>query len=99
MAAYRAPFGPGRNRSPLTVSPAQILGARPWLARLETELAAWRGPAAFVWPDADIAFRARELARWQRLWPQARSATIARCGHCLWEAAPDEAAALLRGIL
>jgi len=99
MAAYRAPFGPGRDRSPLSVFPAQILGARSWLAELEADPAGWRGPAAFVWPDADIAFQARERARWPRLWPQARSAAIPRCGHFLWEEAPDEAVALLRGVL
>jgi haloalkane dehalogenase len=99
MAAYRAPFTPPRERAPLHVFPHHILASRDWLARLEAELAGWRGDAAFVWPANDIAFRRKELARWRRLWPQARVTTIARCGHFLWEDAPQESTAALGAAL
>lgn len=99
MAAYRAPFAPPRDRSPLHIFPHHILASRDWLARLEGDLATWRGPAAFVWPGNDIAFRAKELARWRSLWPQASVQTIPRYGHFLWEDAPEEAILALRTAL
>ena len=95
MAAYRAPFAAPRDRAPLYVLPQHILASRDWLARLETDLIRWRGPAAFVWPENDIAFRRKELDRWRRMWPEARVTTIARCGHFLWEDAPEESTAAL----
>jgi pimeloyl-ACP methyl ester carboxylesterase len=96
MRAYRAPFEPPRARTPLSVFPAQILGARDWLGKLATDLEAWTGPASFLWPDGDIAFRERELVRWRRMWPRAEVLTIPRCGHFLWEDAPDDAVGALR---
>jgi haloalkane dehalogenase len=95
MAAYRAPFAPPRDRAPLYVLPQNILASRDWLARLEADLTSWKGPAAFVWPENDIAFRSKELAHWQKLWPDAPVRTIARCGHFLWEDAPEESTAAL----
>jgi len=99
MAAYRAPFAPPRDRAPLHVFAHHILASRDWLAQLETELAGWRGEAAFVWPDNDVAFRRKELARWRRLWPHVAVTTIARCGHFLWEDAPLESVAALGAAL
>jgi haloalkane dehalogenase len=97
MQAYRAPFRPPRDRTPLHVFPRHILASRDWLAQLETELNAWRGEAAFVWPENDIAFRLQELTHWRQMWPHARVTTIPRCGHFLWEDAPlDSLMALTR---
>jgi|GEM_PF-3129940 len=94
-----APFAPPRDRAPLHVFAHHILASRDWLAQLETELAGWRGEAAFVWPDNDVAFRRKELARWRRLWPHVAVTTIARCGHFLWEDAPLESVAALGAAL
>jgi haloalkane dehalogenase len=95
MEAYRAPFRPPRDRTPLHVFPYHILASRDWLAQLESDLRHWHGPAAFIWPENDIAFRAKELSRWRRLWPDAHVQTIPRCGHFLWEDAPAESTAAL----
>jgi haloalkane dehalogenase len=99
MEAYRAPFRPPRDRAPLHIFPHHILASRDWLARLETDLRTWQGPAAFVWPENDIAFRARELTHWRRLWPHASVTTIPRCGHFLWEDAPQDCVSALAQIL
>lgn len=99
MAAYRAPFAPPRDRAPLHVFPRHILAARDWLATLWSDLEGWQGRAALIWPENDIAFRDRELARWRTLLPAAPVRTIARCGHFLWEDAPEESVAALREML
>lgn len=100
MAAYRAPFkAGGQPRTGLHVFPRQITRAGDWLAGLEAFARGYRGPALLLWPENDVAFRPAELARWQELLPQAETRRIARCGHFLWEDAPDEALAGLAGWL
>jgi haloalkane dehalogenase len=99
MAAYRAPFAAPRDRTPLHVFPKHILASRGWLAELERDLLGWSGPASFIWPQNDIAFREKELSRWLRLWPHAGVRRIANCGHFLWEDAPEESVDLLRDAL
>jgi len=99
MNAYRAPFVPPRSREPLHIFPRHILASRDWLSELWTGLQHWRGRAAFIWPENDIAFRDRELSRWKALWPDAPVRIIPRCGHFLWEDAPEESIAALRDML
>jgi len=99
LGAYRAPFAPPRNRDPLHIFPRHILASRDWLATFWADLQGWHGPAALIWPENDIAFRARELARWRALWPDAPVRTIPRCGHFLWEDAPADSIAALRKLL
>jgi len=99
MKAYRAPFADRARRVPMHVFPAQITGAGPWLATIEATARQFRGPMHLLWPSEDIAFRARELARWKRLCPQATVTHIERCGHFLWEDASDECVAALRSFL
>lgn len=99
MHAYRAPFANGRARTPLHVFPAQITGAGAWLAELERGVAQFKGPVHFIWPENDIAFRAKELARWQAMFPHASVTRIPRCGHFLWEDAPEDCEATLRASL
>jgi len=99
MAAYRAPFAPPRSREPLHIFPRHILASRGWLAQLWADLQGWTGPAALVWPENDIAFRRKELARWRTLWPDAPVKKIPRCGHYLWEDAPAESISGLKSVL
>ena len=97
MDAYRAPFRDRRRREGTHVFPRQIIAGREFLGGIERGLARLKGaPVLFVWPDADIAFREKELRRWLTYFPEARVERIARCGHFLWEEAPDEAAAAIR---
>ena len=99
MHAYRAPFAKGRPRAPLHILPAQITRAGPWLAELERGVARFSGPVHIIWPESDIAFRARELAHWLQLFPVAGVTRLPNCGHFLWEDAPEECEAALRAFL
>lgn len=89
MHAYRAPFA-DRTRRPMYVFPRAITGAGGWLAGIERGMRSYCGPAHFIWPENDIAFREKELRRWRTLLPQATVTRIPRCGHFLWEDAPEE---------
>jgi len=98
MRAYRAPFA-NRSRRPMDIFPWAIIGSKNWLARIEQGAKAYSGPAHFIWPENDIAFREKELDRWRTLLPQATVTRIPRCGHFLWEDAPEETIAALKTAL
>lgn len=99
MQAYRAPFNPPKSRRPLHIFPREILKSKQFLAQLEKNLSSYKGYAAFIWPNNDIAFRANELQKWQHLLPQAKVSQISNCGHYLWEDATDETISHLRSHL
>jgi haloalkane dehalogenase len=99
MKAYRAPFEPPRSRRPLHIFPREILKSKQFLAQLEKNLSGYKGHAAFIWPENDIAFRANEIQKWQNLIPQAKVLKLTNCGHYLWEDATDEVISYLRSHL
>lgn len=43
----------------------------------------------FVWGMKDIAFRDKELQRWERTFPEARSIRLDGVGHFVQEEAPE----------
>ncbi len=96
---YRAPFREVQSRRGMHVFPWEITASRDYLARLQDFVAGFRGPAFFVWPENDIAFRDKELARWKELLPQAEVRRLPKCGHFLWIDAPDECLTAVRGFL
>ncbi len=96
---YRAPFREVQSRRGMHVFPWEITASRDYLARLADFVANFRGPAFFVWPENDIAFRDKELARWKELLPQAEVRRLPKCGHFLWIDAPDECLTAVRGFL
>ena len=88
---YLLPLADPRDRTGCMELPRQILRATPWLAEL------WRGvrglggkPALIVWGDRDIAFRRKELLRWESAFPMARVVHLPGAGHYVLEEAPDE---------
>ncbi len=99
MNAYRAPFSGGRPRTPLHVFPWHITASGAWLAELERGVSQFKGPVHFIWPENDIAFRDKELARWRAMFPHASCKRLPRCGHFLWEDAPEDCEASLRDFL
>ena len=99
MRAFRAPFRSLQSRRPMHVFPAQITGAREFLARCAAFVEGFKGPALFVWPERDIAFREKELARWRSLLPDAEVVRVPNCGHFLWLDAPDECLVAVRGFM
>jgi haloalkane dehalogenase len=99
LELYRAPFRALQSRRPLHVFPWEITASRDYLARLKDFAARFRGPAFFVWPENDVAFRDKELARWRAALPQAEVRRLPSCGHFLWIDAPDECLSAVRGFL
>jgi haloalkane dehalogenase len=49
-------------------------------------------PKLFVWGMKDIAFRDKELKRWESTFPEARSVRLSTVGHFVQEEAPNELA-------
>jgi haloalkane dehalogenase len=82
---------------PSWIFPRSILRSHEFLAECEASLGALRDkPALIVWGDADIAFRAKERERFERLFPHHRTVILSGAGHYIWEDAPDEIASALR---
>lgn len=95
LDAFRAPFQGRQARLPMHVFPREVTASGPWLSELEGWVRAFQGPAHFLWPDGDVAFRAKELAHWRALLPQAEVTPMIKCGHFFWLEAPDECAAAI----
>lgn len=88
------------DREGSAVFPRRIVGSTPWLRRMSDGLPALADkPTLIVWGMRDIAFRAKELRRWQSLFPAARTVALDDVGHYVQEEAPerlaDEVAAFL----
>lgn len=75
------------------VFPRQIIAATPWLGQLWENMARLNGkPKLIVWGMKDIAFREKELQRWERAFPEVQSIRLRSVGHYVQEEAPDELA-------
>lgn len=91
--AYAGPFPPG-DRATMRVFPRDIVAGRAFLRAVESGLPRLAAkPALIVWPDSDPGFGDDELARWQRLFPEARTVHLERAGQFIDEDAPDDVAA------
>lgn len=99
MSLYRAPFKSRESRRPMHVFPASITGSRKFLEGLEQAIRGFEGPVRFIWPEADIAFREKELEHWLRLLPRAEVIRLQNCGHFLWLDAPEECAAAVSAFM
>ncbi len=98
MRAYRAPFCDGKPRAPMHIFPKHITASGEWLDDLSQKVEAYKGPAHFIWPDSDIAFRNNELQQWKSLLPHMTHTVLKSCGHFLWEDAPEACIEAVRGI-
>ena len=97
MNAYRGPFPTRASRRPTAVFPREILASRPFLADVEGRLPALRDrPALIVWPTKDVAFRERELRRWEQVFPNHRTVPLEGAGHYIQEDAADEIVTAIR---
>jgi haloalkane dehalogenase len=94
---YASAFPTAESRIPTWVLPREIMGARAFLRGIERELPRVTDkPALIVWPDGDVAFRERELSRWEGLFADHRLVELENCGHYIQEEAPDEIVAAIR---
>ena len=82
------------------VFPRQITGATPWLREIWDRAGALRDlPTLIVWGMKDIAFREKELKRWQQAFPGAQTIRLPGAGHFVQEEAPGELASAALGFL
>ena len=78
------------DRKGCLVFPGQIIGSTPWLCQLRDNLSVLKHtPALIVWGMKDIAFRKKELQRWEDIFPLARTVQLPHAGHFVQEEAPD----------
>ena len=96
LQAYAAPFVHSGDATGTHVFARSIVHSALFLAELAGRLGALDDRRMLLlWPDADVAFRHKELQHWQAIAPRARVVPIARCGHFLWEEADAEAVAAI----
>ena len=81
------------DRTGCFVFPKQIIKSTPWLAQIWENISVLNKiPKLIVWGMKDIAFREKELKRWERAFPDARTIRLDSVGHFVQEESPDELA-------
>jgi haloalkane dehalogenase len=89
-AAYDGPW-PAGARYPMRVLPREIVTGKRYLRDVESSLPRLSGkPALILWPDSDPGFGDDELARWQALYPAARTVRLEKVGQFIDEDAPQD---------
>lgn len=89
----RALSSPGERKG-CYVFAKQIVASTPWLDHLWSHISILNDiPKLIVWGMKDIAFREKELQRWERKFPEAHIVRLPSVGHFVQEEAPEELAA------
>lgn len=89
-AHYLLPLAEPQARKGCHVFPKQIIASTPWLNKIEDKLNLLRDtPALIVWGMKDIAFRKKELKRWQKIFPAAKTVRLDSVGHFVQEEASE----------
>ena len=97
MEHYRSAQPSPAARAASAALPGHITGASDWLRSIWEERAAFTNkPALILWGLKDIAFRRKELERWQSALTEADLHVFEDCGHFLAEEAPDRVVSALR---
>ena len=100
MLHYRNALPTWGARAACAALPGHIVGASDWLRSIWDDREAFAGkPALLLWGAKDIAFRKKELARWQAELTNAATHEFDDCGHFLAEEAPERVLPLLRAFL
>jgi haloalkane dehalogenase len=90
---YKRPLATPNDRKGCWVFPQQVLASTEWLGRLWSRISVLnKKPKLFVWGMKDIAFRKKELARWEKTFPDATVVRLNAVGHFPQEEAPQELA-------
>ena len=90
---YRNALPTSESRKGSYVFPRQIVASTPWLEQLWRRIAALKDkPTLFVWGMKDVAFREKELQRWQGALPHSHTVRLPAVGHFVSEEAPEELA-------
>ncbi|MCB2223225.1 MAG: alpha/beta fold hydrolase [Actinobacteria bacterium] len=97
MAHYRKPFPTQESRVPTSIFPREIVHSAGYLAEVEAGLAALAHlPVLILWGGKDIAFRQKEKARFEAVFPTHHTVDLPDAGHYLQDDAPDEVVAAMR---
>ena len=91
MAHYRNAQPTPGARAASAALPGAIIGATNWLGSIWDERGTFTDlPALIFWGLKDIAFRRKEMERWQSELPNAELHAFEDCGHFLAEEAPEQ---------
>jgi haloalkane dehalogenase len=97
MAHYRQALATPGRREASAVLPRRITADRAFLAGAEAGLPDLASlPTLIVWGDADLAFRAKERQRWERVFADHHTVIVEGAGHFVQSDAPDQFAAAIR---
>ena len=100
MLHYRNALPTWAARAACAALPGHIIGATDWIRSVWDDREAFTGkPALLVWGAKDIAFRKKELRRWQSELADAETHEFDDCGHFLAEEAPERILPLFREFL
>ena len=100
MLHYRNALPTWDARSACAALPGHIVGATDWIRSIWDDRQTFTDkPALLFWGAKDIAFRKKELQRWQSELPDATVNEFDDCGHFLAEEAPARILPVLRAFL
>ncbi len=86
-----SPLDSPENRKGSWVFPREIIGSSRWLGTIWERRGVLAGKGRLIaWGDKDIAFREKELNRWQEAFPEARVVRYPDAGHFVAEEKPTE---------
>jgi haloalkane dehalogenase len=88
---YKDALPTAASRKGCYVFPKQIIASTPWLEQLWDKIGVLKDkPTLFVWGMKDVAFREKELKRWQQVLPNSLTLRLNTVGHFVPEEAPEE---------
>jgi len=88
---YLEPLGTPDERIGSAVFPREIIGSSDWLESLWDRRSALSSAKVLIaWGTSDIAFRDKELQRWESLFPDRTTIRYEGCGHVVAEERPHE---------
>ncbi len=100
MEHYRKAQPDPAARLACAAFPRAIIGASDWLASIWDERSIFaEKPALILWGLKDIAFRRKELERWQSELMNAETYEFENAGHFLAEEAPDDVLSALSAFI
>lgn len=100
MRHYRSALPNPSARSACAALPGHIIGASDWLEEIWTDREKFAGkPSLVFWGLKDIAFRRKELERWQTNLLDCEVHEFEDCGHFLAEEAPERMLPVLQAFM
>ena len=97
MRHYRNAQPTPKAREACAALPGHIIGASDWLGGIWNDRQTFAAkPSLILWGFKDIAFRRKEMERWQASLEDAQTHQFEDCGHFLAEEAPERVLPALR---